>query len=204
MKKLLFTLIVLVSSFTLFAAVGPVYDSTDSTDIPSTDKKAETVVSLDFSNAEKAEKSIIFGFSSSELSRGDFTPVKTPINSVSLALQDANVNGEVYAINEEDNSPVYVFYQIINGSDVNVKISLSGPLNYEESTDSGIGWTVKWGENSSVSEDSSAVNIITHSGSNVKNAGSYKLSISTDNLAKTTLQSKEYKANIVLEINDGN
>lgn len=200
MKKLLFTLIVLVSSFTLFAAVGPVYDSTD---ISSTVKKAETVVSLDFSNAEGAEKSIIFGFSSSELSSGDFTPVTTPINSVSLALQDANEKGEVYAINEENN-PVYVFYQIINGSDVNVKISLSGALNYEESTDSGIGWTVKWGKNSSVSEDSSAVNIITHSGSNVKNAGSYKLSISTDNLAKTTLQSKEYKANIVLEINDGN
>lgn len=200
MKKLLITLIVLVSSFTLFAAVGPVYDSTDT---PNTDKKAETVVSLDFSNAEGAEKSIIFGFSSSELSSGDFTPVTTPINSVSLALQKANENGEVYAINEENS--LYVFYQIINGSDVNVKISLSGALNYEESTDNGIGWTVKWGENSSVSsEDSSAVDIITHSGSNVKSAGSYKLSITTDNLAKTTLQSKEYKANIVLEINDGN
>lgn len=203
MNKLLITLIVLVSSFTLFAAVGPVYDSTDT---PDTDKKAETVVSLDFSNAEGAEKSIIFGFSSSELSSGDFTPVTTPINSVSLALQSANEKGEVYAINEENNSPVYVFYQIINGSDVNVKISLSGALNYDESTDNGIGWTVKWGENSSVSEDRSAVDIITHRGSNVKSAGSYKLSITTDNLADTTttLQSKEYKANIVLEINDGN
>lgn len=200
MKKLLITLIVLVSSFTLFAAVGPVYDSTD----PSyTDKKAETEVSLDFSNAEGAEKSIIFGFSSSELSSGDFTPVKTPINSVSLALQKTNEKGEVYAINEE-NSPVYVFYQIINGSDVNVKISLSDALNYEESTDNGIGWTVKWGENSSVSEDSSAVNIITHSGSNVKSAGSYELSITTDDLTDTTLKSKIYKANIVLEIDDGN
>ena len=202
MKKLLITLIVLVSSFTLFAAVGPVYDSTDT---PNTDKKAETVVSLDFSNAEGAEKSIIFGFSSSELSSGDFTPVTTPINSVSLALQKANEKGEVYAINEENNSPVYVFYQIINGSDVNVKISLSGALNYEGSTDNGIGWTVKWGENISVSsEDRSAVDIITHSGSYVKSAGSYKLSITTDDLAETTLQSKEYKANIVLEINDGN
>lgn len=201
MKKLLITLIILVSSFTIFAAVGPVYDSTD----PSyTDKKAETVVSLDFSNAEDAEKSIIFGFSSQELKNGDFTPVTTTLSNVSLALQDANGNGEVYAINEE-NSPVYVFYQIINGSDVNVKISLSGALNYEKSTDNGIGWTVKWGENSSVSsEDSTAEDIITHSGSYVKSAGSYKLSITTDNLAKTTLQSKEYKANIVLEINDGN
>ena len=200
MKKLLITLIVLVSSFTLFAAVGPVYDSTDT---PNTDKKAETVVSLDFSNAENAK--IIFGFSSQELSSGDFTPVKTTIiNSVSLALQKANEKGEVYAINEENNSPVYVFYQIINGSDVNVKISLSGALNYDESTDNGIGWTVKWDENSSVSEDSTAEDIINHSGSNVKSAGSYKLSISTDDLAETTLQSKEYKANIVLEINDGN
>lgn len=199
MKKLLITLIVLVSSFTLFAAVGPVYDSTDT---PDTDKKAETVVSLDFSNAEGAEKSIIFGFSSQELKNGNFTPVTTTLFNVSLALQDANENGEVYAINEENS--LYVFYQIINGSDVNVKISLSGALNYEGSTDNGIGWTVKWGENSSVSEDRSAVDIITHSGSNVKSAGSYKLSITTDNLAKTTLQSKEYKANIVLEINDGN
>ena len=201
MKKLLITLIVLVSSFTLFAAVGPVYDSTDTLD---TDKKAETVVSLDFSNAEGAEKSIIFGFSSQELKNGNFTPVTTTLSNVSLALQDANENGEVYAINEENNSPVYVFYQIINGSDVNVKISLSGALNYDESTDNGIGWTVKWGENSSVSEDSSAVDIITHSGSNVKSAGSYKLRITTDDLADTTLQSKKYKANIVLEINDGN
>ena len=199
MKKILITFIVLVSSFTLFAAVDPVYDST-----VDTEKKAETEVSLDFSNAESAEKSIIFGFSSQELKNGDFTPVTTTtLSNVSLALQGANEKGEVYAINEEI-SPVYVFYQIINGSDVNVKISLSGALNYEKSTDNGIGWTVKWGENSSVSEDSSAVNIITHSGSNVKSAGSYKLSITTDDLTDTTLKSKIYKANIVLEIDDGN
>lgn len=200
MKKLLITLIVLISSFALFASIGPVYNSTADNN---EEKKAQMDVSLDFSTSEDAEKSIIFGFSSAEVKRGDFTPVKTPINSVSLALQKANENGKVYAINEENS--LYVFYQIINGSDVNVKISLSGALNYEGSTDSGIGWTVKWDENSSVSsEDRSAVDIITHSGSNVKSAGSYKLSITTDNLADTTLQSKEYKANIVLEINDGN
>ena len=199
MKKLLITLIVLVSSFALFASIGPVYNSTADNN---EEKKAQMDVSLDFSTSEDAEKSIIFGFSSAEVKRGDFTPVKTPINSVSLALQKANENGKVYAINEENS--LYVFYQIINGSDVNVKISLSGALNYEGSTDSGIGWTVKWDENSSVSEDSTAEDIINHSGSNVKSAGSYKLSISTDDLAETTLQSKEYKANIVLEINDGN